>query len=337
MDKYHKQDVAPIEKENERDESYNADNPQIDAERTNENYHCRLPDGTYTEIINARLKELNITPRKDAVVMNSFVVGSDKEFFDKLFKVQRYAFFDDCAKFFAERYGEENIISAVVHLDETTPHMHLNLIPITPDGRLCSKDLFDKTKLRQLQTDFYETVGKKYGLERGIEGSQAKHLSTAEYKAKKIIEQAEVLRQEKQVYADALTQAKNGEIPRRRGKLQEQVIALTAENKDLTKRLDKAMGETLEYAKKAESAQKDKDKDEKYIRVGKYVARNAPNLCRNILCGVNAANMLFSAFEDFCSPSVTRGLPLLQKIEQEMQEQKEEYEHKNAKNNTYKY
>lgn len=72
-----------------------------------------------------------------------------------------------------------------MHLDETIPHMHLNLIPITPDGRLCSKNLFDKPKLQQLQTDFYEAVGKKYGLQRGKEGNQAKHLSTAEYKLKK--------------------------------------------------------------------------------------------------------------------------------------------------------
>ena len=140
-------------------------------------------------------------------------------------------------------------------MDETTPHMHLNLVPITPDGRLCSKDLFDKPKLQQLQTDFYNAVGKKYGLQRGKEGSQAKHLSTAEYKAKKIIEQAEAIRQENQVYADALAEAKSGDISRKRGRLQEQVVALTAENKDLTKRLDRSMGETLEYAKKAEALQ----------------------------------------------------------------------------------
>ena len=138
-------------------------------------------------------------------------------------------------------------------MDESTPHMHLNLVPITKDGRFCSKDLFDKPKLQQLQTDFYNAVGKKYGLQRGKEGSQAKHLSTAEFKAKKIIEQAEAIRQENQVYADALVEAKNGDIPRKRGRLQEQVVALTAENKDLTKRLDRSMGETLEYAKKAET------------------------------------------------------------------------------------
>lgn len=242
MEKYHKQEVSPVEEENERDETFEADNPQIDSERTKGNYHMNSNGfGSYTEFINKRLKELGLKPRKDAVVMNSFVVGSDKAFFDGLSKIQRYNFFSDCTKFFEERYGEENIMSAVVHLDETTPHMHLNLIPITPDGRLCSKDLFDKPKLQQLQTDFYEDVGKKYGLKRGKEGSQAKHLSTAEYKAKKITEEAEEIRRENQVYADALEETKNGEIPKKRRKLQEQVVALMVENKSLTERLDRSM------------------------------------------------------------------------------------------------
>ena len=233
MEKYHKQDVAPIEKENKRDENYEASNPQIDSERTRNNYRFTPHFGkTYTEFINGRIKELGLSPRKDAVVMNSFVVGSDKTFFDGLSRVEQYNFFSDCYKFFAERYGEENIIAAVVHNDESTPHMHLNLMPVTKDGRLCSKQLFDKPQLQQLQTDFYEAVGKRWGLQRGKEGSQKNHLSTAEFKAKKIIEQAEAVREENQVYADALEEAKSGEIPRKRGRLQEQVIALTAEKLD---------------------------------------------------------------------------------------------------------
>ena len=93
--------------------------------------------------------------------MSSFVVGSDKTFFDKLGKMQRYMFFEHCAKFFTERYGKENIISAVVHLDETTPHMHLNLMPITSDGRLCSKQLFDKPLGYINCRNFSEIVARK--------------------------------------------------------------------------------------------------------------------------------------------------------------------------------
>ena len=90
---------------------------------------------------------------------------------------------------FAERYGEENIISAVVNMDETNPHMHLNLIPVL-DGRLCSKQLFDRKALRELQTDFHEKVGKKWKLQRGKIWSKAKHLDTIAFKLKKMKEEA---------------------------------------------------------------------------------------------------------------------------------------------------
>ena len=337
MEKYHKQDVAPIEKENERDENYKSDNPQIDSERTRNNYRFTPYFGkTYTEFINGRIKELGLSPRKDAVVMNSFVLGSDKTFFDRLAKVEQYNFFSDCYKFFAERYGEENIIAAVVHNDETTPHMHLNLMPVTKDGRLCSKQLFDKSQLQQLQTDFYESVGKRWGLQRGKEGSQQKHLSTAEYKAKKIIEQAEAIREENQVYANALTDAKSGNVPRKRGKLQEQVIALTAENKDLTARLDKSMGETLEYEKKAEVLQKQRDNDNRYIHAGKTLARTNPKEYERIVHGKpkTIGSFLDSVLSLF-TPDVVRQVPRLQQIETEIEEERKKQE-KQGKNNNHK-
>ena len=335
MEKYHKQDVAPIEKENERDENYESDNPQIDSERTRNNYRFTPYFGkTYTEFINGRIKELGLSPRKDAVVMNSFVLGSDKTFFDGLAKVEQYNFFSDCYKFFAERYGEENIIAAVVHNDETTLHMHLNLMPVTKDGRLCSKQLFDKPQLQQLQTDFYESVGKRWGLQRGKEGSQKKHLSTAEFKAKKIIEQAEAIREENQVYADALKEAKGGEIPRKRGRLQEQVIALTAENKDLTARLDKSMDETLEYAKKAEALQRQRDNDNRYIHAGKTLARTNPKEYECIVHGKpKTIGSFFDSVLSLFTPDVVRQVPRLQQIEAEIEEERKKQEKLNNTDN----
>ena len=188
MEKYHKTDICPVEKENERDENYEASNPQIDSERTKDNYHTFARYCSYTEFINKRIDELNLStkPRKDAVLMASFVIGSDREFFNGLTPAEQKRFFDECTRYFAGKYGKENIISAVVHNDETTPHLHLNLMPIR-GGRLCCKDLFNRTELSKLQTDFHEAVGKRWGLERGREGSSKKHLSTAEYKAKKIV------------------------------------------------------------------------------------------------------------------------------------------------------
>ena len=148
-------------------------------------------NSSYTDFINERIKELNLpkAPRKDAVLMASFVLGSDREFFNTLDEDEQNHFFRDCTNFFIDRYGRRNIISAVVHNDETTPHMHLNLIPIK-DGRLCAKDLLNRNELSKLQTEFHEKVGKRWGLQRGKEGSTASHLSTAEFKAKCIVDEA---------------------------------------------------------------------------------------------------------------------------------------------------
>ena len=193
MEKYKRADVVGIERENERDENYkSARNPQIDKSKTRLNYHTVPYEKKYLSFIDERIKQLS--PKRkikdDAVLITSFILGSDKEFFAGITPEAQKRFFDDCTEFFVERYGKENVVSAVVHLDESTPHLHFNLMPVT-GGRLCAKELFDRTALRDLQTDFYETVGKKYGLERGKEGSTAKHLDTVAYKTKKMTEAAE--------------------------------------------------------------------------------------------------------------------------------------------------
>lgn len=250
MEKYKRQEVSPVEEENERDETYQAGNPQIDSTRTHLNYHIILPTKSYNEIINERLSELDLKRkiRSDAILMNSFIVTSDGEFFKGLYPWEQQEFFRDCAVFFSRKYGEENMISAIVHMDETTPHMHLNFIPIN-EGRLSSKSLFDRQKLAQLQTELHENIGRKWGLQRGKEGSQAKHLSTAEFKAKKIIESAEQREREideqtekKKAELDDLTQAvktvedaKNEPIPKKRKDAEKEIISLRTANAEQAK------------------------------------------------------------------------------------------------------
>ena len=137
MEKYHKTDIAPVEQENERDETYFANNPQIDCARTRNNYNVIKRQCTYTQHINKSITELDLPTkvRKDAVLMCSFVVGSDRDFFKSLSAPEQEKFFADCTRFFADRYGEENIISAVVHMDETTPHIHATIVPIVTGER----------------------------------------------------------------------------------------------------------------------------------------------------------------------------------------------------------
>lgn len=327
MEKYHKTDICPIEKENERDENYKADNPQIDSSKTIHNYNFVIQRKSYTEFINDRIKSLNLNskPRKDAVIMNSFVLGSDNEFFNSLRPWEKQDFFKDCYEFFAKRYGRENIISAIVHQDETTPHMHLNLVPITTDGRLCSKELFNKQRLRELQTDFYESVGKKYHLERGKEGSQAKHLSTAEFKAKKIIQQAEEIKEEVKEYADALKAAYNGEFPKNKNKLKEQVMALVAENKDLNRRLEISMKETLQYANENRDLRKDNERKTQGYRIAATLQKQNPREFDRIVYGKPIGKNLdgfFASVLSMFTPEITGTSRRLKEIEKEIEDER---------------
>ena len=250
MEKYKRADIVGIERENERDENYkSARNPQIDKSKTCLNYHTIPYEKKYLPFIDERIKQLS--PKRkikdDAVLITSFILGSDKDFFDRITAEQQKRFFADCTDFFSGRYGKENVISAVVHLDESTPHLHLNLMPVT-DGRLCAKELFDRTALRDLQTDFYEAVGKKYGLERGKEGSTAKHLDTVAFKTKKMTEAAEAkIREAEEAQAaakpakellESYESAKSEKIPFSGKKKETKIIALRTKNGELQRKND---------------------------------------------------------------------------------------------------
>ena len=250
MEKYKRGDIVGIERENERDENYKSTkNPQIDKSRTHLNYHTLPYEKKYLSFIDERIKRLS--PKRkikdDAVLITSFILGSDKEFFDRITAEQQKQFFADCTDFFSERYGKENVISAVVHLDESTPHLHFNLMPVT-GGRLCAKELFDRAALRELQTDFYEVVGKKYGLKRGKEGSTAKHLDTVAFKTKKMTEAAEEKireAEEAQTAAkpvkellESYESARSEKIPFSGKKKETEIIALRTKNGVLQRKND---------------------------------------------------------------------------------------------------
>ena len=121
---------------------------------------------------------------------------------------------DDNLKYLADTFGRENIVSAVLHMDEQTPHIHATLVPIvkgerkrkkkeeqvktryrkkpTDTARLCADEIMTRTKLKSYQ-DTYAQVMSGYGLQRGIDGSKAKHISTRQY-YRDLMQQTEQLR-----------------------------------------------------------------------------------------------------------------------------------------------
>ena len=157
----------------------------IDESRSHLNFELAEVTGRIDEMINERIKEGYTGTkkiRKDAVTSCRYVVSGSHDDMMKLSDSEVNEWALDNYNYFAKMYGKKNIIRASVHMDETTPHMHLIVVPLTADGRLSAKEYIgNKQKLKQFQTDYWKKVGKKYGLNRGIEGSKATHTDLQEY------------------------------------------------------------------------------------------------------------------------------------------------------------
>ena len=189
--KFGKSDLKGMQVHNQREREQTVkNNPDIDPERTKLNYdlHTGNEDINYNLAVKNRLEakyEGEKAIRKDAKVMVGVLVSSDREFFANLPPDRQREFFQQAYDYVAERYGKENIVSARVHMDETTPHMHLNLVPLTNDGRLCAKELFDRANLLRLQQELPERL-KQSGFE--IEKGEGRnfHKDTLEWKREQV-------------------------------------------------------------------------------------------------------------------------------------------------------
>lgn len=188
MDKFKKESVRGIQSHNERERESHS-NPDIDYERSAANYElCDHAAGNYAEAIQNRIDDLLLVKavRKDAVHMCGLIVSSDSAFFEKLPPEETKRFFEESAAFLADFVGSENVISAKVHMDEKTPHMHFLHVPVTEDGRLNANKIYTRESLKKLQTELPAYLQSRgFDLQRGIEqepGAKKKHLNTRKFK-----------------------------------------------------------------------------------------------------------------------------------------------------------
>ena len=188
MNKFKKDAIRGIQSHNRRERESHS-NPDIDYTRSAQNYDLHeATSENYAQAIQNRIDDLLMVKavRKDAVHMCGLVVSSDREFFDKLNADETKRFFEEAAAYLTEFVGKENVISAMVHMDEKTPHMHFLHVPITKDGRLCAKDIYTQAALKKLPDELPIRLQKcGFPIERGVEqqkGSAKKHLDTKEFK-----------------------------------------------------------------------------------------------------------------------------------------------------------
>ena len=188
MDKFKKDAIRGIQSHNRRERESHS-NPDIDYSRSAGNYdlHESTSD-SYAQAIQNRIDDLLMVKavRKDAVHLCGLIVSSDKSFFTRIGKDETRRFFEEATTYLTDFVGKENVISAMVHMDEKTPHMHFLHVPVTPDGRLSANSIYTRASLKKLQTDlpiYLQSRG--FEIQRGVEqkpGSAKKHLDTREFK-----------------------------------------------------------------------------------------------------------------------------------------------------------
>lgn len=152
--------------------------PNADAQRDHLNEHHGPGDpDAIREAIRVRLPEKR---RKDAVLCLEYFVGASPEFFQG--EQDGTGYFAAAVDWLKRRHGAENVVAWSVHRDETSPHLVAYVVPLDEAGKLNAKRFTGgKAALSRMQTDFAETCGRQFGLQRGIEGSKATHTTVREY------------------------------------------------------------------------------------------------------------------------------------------------------------
>ena len=191
---YKKDNLAGLYKHNER-KNTNYSNKEINKNNSTKNYSIKQCYTTYSKAINQLIEKNNLKCRITSYtnLACEFIITSDKEFFERIGEEETKRYFQVAYNFVAnyKNLGEQYILSAKVHLDESTPHLHIVFMPVIHtkdkngnkiDKIACSEYWKGKDSYKQLQDNFYKYITENgFDLERGKE-REVEHLSTEKLK-----------------------------------------------------------------------------------------------------------------------------------------------------------
>lgn len=229
-EKRKKSDLSGIQKENTRTatEYNNKVAPGMDI------FNVTLKESNnWLQDINKEIQAAGAKARSNSVLALDTIYTASPNFFQGKTNQQNDDFFKDCLQFHQEHFG--HIISAVIHYDETTPHLHVVSVPLTKDGRLSARDVIgNKSKMSKTQDSFFEQVGRGYGLGRGIhmDGQEKKqHISAQEHQLREIKQQ--IAREQEKLgaieHSEETARTRAQEYRRTAAKLQKEVEQLQEE------------------------------------------------------------------------------------------------------------
>ena len=183
-------------KEMEQDRKGRKSNPDIDDTRTNMNYDLVENDKTLYQRVKERVDEVRSVSRiqKNSVVDFSNVITVPKEQYEEWGLERSKDYLKEVYNYFCEEFGKENVVSAKVHLDETTPHMHLHFVPVNQEnGKLQARALMTPARINKIHTEAPKYLQQKgFDVERG-KGKTEKNLDIHRFKAEKLREDINIL------------------------------------------------------------------------------------------------------------------------------------------------
>ena len=195
--KYKRENLKGIYRHNER-RNKNYSNDNIDMEKSYLNYSLKSPKYRYDKEFDMMREKYNLKGQIKTVsnIACEYIITSDKQFFEEIGEEETKRYFETAYEFVAEykNLGEQYIMSAKVHMDEETPHMHLIFLPVVHtqdkkgnniDKLGCSEFWKEKDSYRRLQDAFYQYMtSHNFKLERGVpkEETGREHIDIKEYK-----------------------------------------------------------------------------------------------------------------------------------------------------------
>jgi regulator of replication initiation timing len=184
--KYKGPEIGRIEAHNERTKEKYGSNPDIDRSRSNLNSHLVHPPQHYRAEAERQIADAGCRVRSDSIRLVEVLFTVSTGYFDDKSPDEIRTYYERSLAFLQEHQRSETIVSAVIHMDEGTPHMHVTFVPLTADKRLSAKDIIgNRKKLIQWQDEYYEYMSVRYPeLCRGESAAQTgrTHMTVQEFK-----------------------------------------------------------------------------------------------------------------------------------------------------------
>ena len=142
-------------------------NPDVDLSLSYMNHAIEnLSPEELESRVTDRITQLNLKkrPRYDSIGIEDIMVSPSEEFMDNMEMCFREEYFQDSLHFFQSRYGKENVIYCQCHMDESEPHIHVGIVPVTSEGQLSATKLFAYQESKLLASEFHKDVAEEYTL-----------------------------------------------------------------------------------------------------------------------------------------------------------------------------